>query len=118
MNDKQQIVNEIKRFWEEIGCMNEECIQLNGNVSLSKHEAENMDEKISVDEVKKVTQHLKNCKAAEIDGVPYEMYKNGGECMYERLADLYNVVWNVYRMPGMKVKLLFSTKEATRASMI
>ena len=40
VNDEQQIVNEIKRFGEEIGGMNGECIELNGNMSLSKHESE------------------------------------------------------------------------------
>ena len=66
-----------------------------------------------MDEVKKVTQHLKYGKAAGID----EMYKNGGEYMYERLTELCNVVWNVYQVPGMKVKLPFSTKVATGAGM-
>ena len=44
VNDEQQIVNEMKQFWEEIGGMYEECSELNGNVTRSKHEAENIDE--------------------------------------------------------------------------
>ena len=65
VHDEQHIVNGIKQFWEEIGGMNEECIELNGDVSLSKHETENMEEKMNVYEVKKAMRHLKNGKAAE-----------------------------------------------------
>ena len=38
--------------------------------------------------MKKVIRHLKTGKAAGMDGIPYEMYKDGGYCMYERLTEL------------------------------
>ena len=43
----------------------------------------------------------KNGKAAGSHGISYEMYKNGGEVMIDRMTELFNQVWEEERMPRM-----------------
>ena len=35
------------------------------------------------------------------DGLPYEMYKNGGEVVSDRMAELFNQVWEKERLLRM-----------------
>ena len=40
-------------------------------------------------------------KAAALDGIPYEMYKNGEEVVIDRMTELCNQVWEEERVPRM-----------------
>ena len=49
--------------------------------------------RISKEEVERCVKRQKNGKAAGLDGIPYEMYKNGGEVVIDRMTEVFNQVW-------------------------
>ena len=59
-----------------------------------------MDGEITCEEITECLKKVKNDKAAGIDGIPYEFYKNGGEWMIERLYELFKEIWKEEKVPA------------------
>ena len=58
-----------------------------------------MNEKIDLEEVRKVIQRLKNGKAAGIDGIVNEIIKHGGEQMHIVIWQLINIFFEEEEIP-------------------
>ena len=93
VTEQTMLTEAVKKFWEDIGGMNDLFTPGENVVSLEHKNLSGMDEEITNEEVKRVVERLKNNKAAGMDEIPYEMYKYGGESAIGRLTDLFNVVW-------------------------
>ena len=52
-----------------------------GCVTLERKNADELNEPISREEVEACLRKQKNCKAAGMDEIPYELYKNGGRAV-------------------------------------
>ncbi|MPC23226.1 hypothetical protein E2C01_016266 [Portunus trituberculatus] len=50
-----------------------------------------MNERISKEEVERCVKRQKNGKAAGLDGIPYEMYENGGEVVIDRCSEAVSI---------------------------
>ena len=89
----------IKEFWEEDGGVGEvydvgaEC------VTLERMDANELKERTNRKEVVKCVKRHKNDKAAGLDDIPYEFYKNGDEIMTDRMTELCNQVREEERVP-------------------
>ena len=68
-------------------------------VTLERRDANELNERIDRDEVVRCVKRQKNDKAAGLDDIPYEFYKNGGEVMIDRMTELFNRVWEEERVP-------------------
>ncbi|MPC58692.1 hypothetical protein E2C01_052699 [Portunus trituberculatus] len=68
----------IKEFWKEIGGAGEVLDVREGYVTMERKDADEMNERISREEMEKCVRGQKNEKAARPDETPYEIYKNGG----------------------------------------
>ena len=97
VTDKDEIKAEIKRFWEEIGGIGEEYEVREDCVTLERKDADALNERISREEVERCVKRLKNGKAAGMDDIPYEFFKNGGEAVIDWMTDLFNRVWEEER---------------------
>ncbi len=93
VTERTMLAEAVKKFWEDIGGMNDLFTPGENVVSLERKNLSGMDEEITNEEVKQVVERMKNNKAAGMDEIPYEMYKYGGESAIGRLTDLFNVVW-------------------------
>ncbi|KAK3886627.1 hypothetical protein Pcinc_009274 [Petrolisthes cinctipes] len=78
INDKEEVRKAIKEFWENIGGVGEVTDVRGENVTLEWKDAEELNVRISREEVERCVKRQKNCKAPGPDDIPYEMYKNGG----------------------------------------
>ena len=96
---KEQIAQAVKEFWEDIGGMNEVDVMNDAYMSVSTREMEGLDSMVRNAEVEHVLKNLKNDKAAGLGGIPYEMFKRGGDRMVELLTCLFNRIWNEERVP-------------------
>ena len=101
VKDTNEMKNAIVEFWEDIGGMNE---GVNGiyempQMYIERKDMGEMNEEMSHDEIESFLKKLKNGKAAGPDGIPYEMFKNGGRCMIEKLHDIFRKIWNEERVP-------------------
>ena len=94
ITEKEKMKEAVKEFWEEIGGVGEVLDVRLGCVSLERKDA-----MISREEVERCVKRQKNGKAAGLDDLPYELYKNGGEVMIDRLTELFNCVWEKERVP-------------------
>ena len=101
VTEKEDIRRVVKEFWEEIGGVGEVSEVREGCVTLERKNADELNERISREEVEKCVKRQKNGKAAGPDGLPYEMYKNGGEVVIDRMTELFNQVWEEERVPRM-----------------
>ena len=99
VTDEKEIKESVKKFWEDIGGVGEIFDARGECVSLERMNGDELNEWIRIDEVKKCVERQSNGKAAGLDEIPYEMYKNGGEVGIERMTDLYNRVWRDERVP-------------------
>ncbi len=100
IRDEERMKDEVRIFWEDIGGMNEESEDEEINLNIESKVFDNMDSEISMNEVRKYVSKLKNKKAAGLDGIPYEMYKWGGEWMIRGLYKLFKKVWIEERVPS------------------
>ena len=98
---KEEMRKAVKEFWEEIGGVDEVFDIREGCVTLERKNADELNERISREEVERCVKRQKNGKAAGLDEIPYEMYKNGGEVLIDRMTDLFNQVWEEERVPRM-----------------
>ena len=99
--NKEEIANEIKSFWEDIGGMNSiEPMPIDIELRIRERELNAIDVEIEKNEVKRVLEHLKNGKAAGLDEIPYEMFKCGGERVLDILTKLYNCVLAEEKVPS------------------
>ena len=99
ITDKEKMKESVKEFWEEIGGVGEVLDVREGCVSMERKDASELNVRISREEVERCVRGQKNGKAAGLDDIPYEMYKNGGESMIDRMTDLFNRVWEEERVP-------------------
>ena len=90
VTDKEEMRRAIKEFWEEIGGVGE---VFDVDEGLERKDADELNERISREEVEKCVKKQKNGKAAGPDEIPYELYKNGGEVVIDRMTELFNQVW-------------------------
>ena len=103
ITEKEGIRDAIRQVGEEMGGVGEvlgasarkEC------VTLERKNAVGLNERISREEVEKCVKRQKNGKSASPGGIPYEMYKNGGEVVIDRITELFNQVWEEERVPRM-----------------
>ena len=51
-----------------------------------------MDENTTTEEIRKVCEKLKNGKAADNDGIPYEMYKFGRNNLLEKMNAIFGIM--------------------------
>ena len=100
IQERTEIVRKVKVFWENIGGMNED-VQMQRDIDfrITMRDLHEIDSVIDKHEVEEVLKHLKYGKAAGIDDVPYEMFKNGGETVVGMLLKLYNKVWSEEKVP-------------------
>ena len=101
VTDKEDMRRMIKEFLEEIGGVGEVFGVREGCVILERKDADEMNKRISREEVEKCVRGQKNGKAAEPDEIPYEMCQNGGEVVTDRMTELFNQVWEEERVPRM-----------------
>ena len=99
VSDEEEMKEAVKMFWEDIGGVGEVFDARSECLTLDRKDAAALDEWISIDEVKKCVKRQKNGKAAGPDEIPYEMYKNGGETVIERMTDVFNRVWREEKVP-------------------
>ena len=99
VTDEEEMKEAVKMFWEDIGGVGEVFHARGECLTLERKDAGELDEWISIDEVKKCIKRQKNGKAAGPDEIPYEMYKNGGETVIERMTDVFNRVWREEKVP-------------------
>ena len=92
VTEKEGMREAIRQFWEEVGGVGEVFDVREGCVTLERKNADELDVRISREEVEKCVKRQKNGKAAGPDEIPYEMYKNGGEVMIDRMTELFNQV--------------------------
>ena len=99
VSSKDKIAMAIKDFWEDIGGVNERTEMDDFNLRIGEFDLGELDRNIERVEVKKVVSELKNGKAAGYDGVPYEMYKFGGEKVVDMLVNMFRSVWEEMKVP-------------------
>ena len=84
----------VKDFWENVGGVNEENnVRKKVEMQFEKKNMCDIDKEISKDEIRRYVRKLKNGKASGADGIPYEMFKNGGEAVIDRICDLFKQIW-------------------------
>ncbi|MPC31567.1 hypothetical protein E2C01_024861 [Portunus trituberculatus] len=94
ITEKNEIREAIGQFWEEVGGVGEMFGVREGYVRLERKNADELNERISKEVVKRCVKRQKNGKAAEPDGILYEMYKNDGEVAIDQ-------VWEEEKVPRM-----------------
>ena len=99
VTDKEKMKECIKEFWEDIGGVGEVFDVREGCVTMERKDADELNERISREEVEKCVKRQKNGKAAGPDGIPYEFYKHGGEVVIDSMTKLFNRVWEGERVP-------------------
>ncbi|MPC70509.1 hypothetical protein E2C01_064759 [Portunus trituberculatus] len=88
--EKNEIKEAIRQFWEEVDGVGEVLGVRDGCVTLQRKNADELNERISKEEVERCVKRQKNGKAAGPVGIPYEMYKNSGEVVIGRLTEVFN----------------------------
>jgi len=61
--------------------------------------AENEDDYISWEEVKRAVDHMRNNKSPGYDGLPAEIFKKGGDAMITWMQGIFNTAWKEGRIP-------------------
>ena len=90
-------MNAVKDFW--VGGVNEDEDRSDINLMIQRRINESMDEEISKEEIERYVRSLKNGKAAGIDEIPYEFYKEGGKGVIDGLYKTFLRVWREERVP-------------------
>ena len=93
ITDKNEIRESIKEFWEDIGGVDEVLEVREECLTLERKDTNELNGRISREEIEKCVKRQKNRKAAGPDDILYEFYKNGGEVMIDRMTELFNEVW-------------------------
>ena len=95
------MVNAITEFWEDIGGMNETTNEVNGmpELCVERKTVDGMLVEISCVKIEENLKKVKNGKAAGLDDMPYDFYKNGGRCVTEKLYALFKEIWVNERVP-------------------
>ena len=97
---REDIANEIQKFWKQtctkdVNEVNdEECV-----LRIETKDLSCLDKEIERGEIERILKCLKNDKATGMDGIPYEMYKYGGDRVVDMLWNLFNTVWRDERVP-------------------
>ena len=100
VNDRKDIANAIKEFWEKIGNMNmDDRNEREFELKIETKDLSSLDSVIQRIEIERVLKGLKNNKATGMDGIPYEFYKHGGERIVDMLWNLFREVWREERVP-------------------
>ena len=99
ITDRERMKVSIREFWEDVGGVGEVFDVRAECVTLERKDANELNERISKQEVEKCVKKQKNGKAAGPDDIPYEFYKNGGEIVVEKMNKLFNQVWMEERVP-------------------
>ena len=86
-------------FWGRIGGMYEPVEVNEVNLEIERKVNEFMDAEVSREEISKFMKTLKNGKAAGMDGIPYEFYKEGGSGIVDGLFELFRKIWAEERVP-------------------
>ena len=68
-------------------------------MTLERKDADELNRRISREEVEVCLKKQKNYKAAGLDEIPYELYKNGGDVVVDGMTELFNRVWEDERVP-------------------
>jgi hypothetical protein len=58
-----------------------------------------LDELPSMKEITKAIEQLKSDKAARVDGIPLEIWKDGGLALHSKLHELLNRCWEQGKLP-------------------
>ena len=100
VNDRKDIANAIKEFWENISNMNIDGMnERELELKIETKDLRSLDNVIQRTEIERVLKGLKNGKATGMDGIPYEFYKHGGERIVDMLWSLFKEVWSEERVP-------------------
>lgn len=94
LNDRDDILLRwVEHFSELLGS--------DENVTPEQFEARNKDqvEDPNIDDIRKAIRRLKNYKAPGQDGMPSELYKQGGDTLEKALLEIILKVWHQQRMP-------------------
>ena len=98
LREKESMIKAVEDFWEDIGGMNEPEREL-GTITQIRKIEEEMDEEMSLEEIERYVKKLKNGKAAGMDGIPNEFYKEGGQSMIEGMHELFKCIWREEEVP-------------------
>ena len=104
VTDRERMREAIGEFWEEIGSVNEVLNIREDCLTLESKDANELNERISREEVERCVKKQKNGKAAGPDDIPYELYKNGGDVMIDRMTELFNQYGRRNECLGNKMK--------------
>ena len=99
IRNEERMKEAIVKFWEEIGGMNETIEHHDINLGLPSVDMSDMDIRISKEEIEVYLRKLKNEKACGPDRIPYEMYKNGGSMIVDKLYELFGMIWDEEKVP-------------------
>ena len=67
---------------------------------MKRKDANELNERISREEVDKCVKKQKNGNAAGLHDIPYELYKDGGEVVIDWMTDLFDRMWEEERVPS------------------
>ena len=70
-------------------------------------------EEINSEEVKDALKKVKNKKSAGLDQIPYEFYKNRGECVVEKICALFNQIMKEGTTPKCWAESKITLKRGT-----
>ncbi len=99
VKNMDEIKKAITEFWERIGGMYDSVEMNKVSLAIERKINEHMDVEIGRDEIAKFVKTLKNGKAAGMDGISYEFYKEGGCGMIDGLYELFKKMWVEERVP-------------------
>ena len=92
ITDKNEIRELFKEFWEDVGGVGEVLEVREGCLTLERKDGNELNVRVSREEVEKCVKRQKNGKAAGPDDIPYKFYKNVGDRVIDRMTELFNQV--------------------------
>ena len=88
-----------------------------GCFTLERKDANELNERISREEIEESVKRQNNGRATGPDDIPFEFYKNGGEMVIDRMTELFNRAWEEERVPRKRneYRLTLLHKEGYRS---
>ena len=99
ITEQADMKDAIKIFWENIGGIDDEHDVPLPKMNFVKKNMVGLDSEISETEISSYLKKLKNSKAAGLDDIPNEFYKNGGEVMIQNIYMLFRKIWEKEEVP-------------------
>ena len=97
---RKNFASPLRVFWKSIGNMDDdELVERHFELQMNTKQLGALDGDIQKNKEEKVMRGLKNGKSTGLDGILYEMYKNGGIKVVDILVKLFNAVWRDERVP-------------------